>query len=53
MEKEKREVRKSQTATKKFFFLLSLFLQKNLYFVRKHIWKKLVYIVTFILLFLA
>ena len=29
------------------FFYFYFFLQKNLYFVRKHIWKSLVYIVTF------
>ena len=29
------------------FFYFYFFIQKNLYFVRKHIWKRLVYIVTF------
>ena len=38
-------MRKSQTTA--FYF----FIQENLYFVRKHIWKNLVYIVTFALPF--
>ena len=29
------------------FFYFYFFIYKNLYFVRKHIWKSLVYIVTF------
>ena len=36
---------------KKLFFDLYFLMQKNLYFVRKHIWKNLVYIVTFVLKF--
>ena len=40
-------MRKSQTTAFYFYF----FIQENLYFVRKHIWKNLVYIVTFALRF--
>ena len=43
-EKEKRTMRKSQTAVINIFFLL-------LCFVKKHIWKNLVYIITFVLQF--
>ena len=40
-------MRKSQTTAFYFYF----FILENLYFVRKHIWKKLGYIVTFTLPF--
>ena len=40
-------MRKSQTTAFYFYF----FIQENLYFVIKHIWKNLVYIVTFALQF--
>ena len=46
-DKEKRKIRKSQTTA----VLLLLFYIENSYFVRKHIWKNLVYIVTFALSF--
>ena len=42
-------MRKSQTTAFYFYF----FIYENLYFVRKHIWKNLVYIVTFALPFFS
>ena len=44
-EKKKREMRKNQTTAFYFYF----FIQENLYFVRKHIWKNIVYTATFAL----
>ena len=46
-DKEKRIIRKTQTATINIFVLL-LFHVKKSYFVRKHIWKNVVYIETFV-----
>lgn len=37
------KVKQQQSVCFKFYF----FIQKNFYFVRKHVWKKVVYIVTF------
>ena len=52
IEKEKeKKMRKSQTTINIFLFLL--FCSKNLYFVRKYIWKNLLYFVTFLLQFLC
>ena len=52
-EKEKQKMRESQTTVILFFFYIFLhfFIQKNLYFARKHIWKNLVDIVTIVLQF--
>ena len=47
-EKEKQKMKKkNQTATTNIFYSY-FFTWKNLYFIRKHIWKNLVYIVTFV-----
>ena len=46
-EKEKRKMRKRQKITINIFIPL-FFISKKLYFVTKHIWKNLVYIVTFV-----
>ena len=45
-------MRKCQTAAIHIFYFY-LIIQKNLYFVRKHIWKNLIYAVTFVLQFFA
>ena len=47
--KEKRKMGKTQRTTIVFYFYF--FIQKNLYFVKKCIWKNLVCIVTFVLQF--
>ena len=51
-EKENRKMRKSQTTTINKFFTFTFNIEKFI-FVRKHIWKNLVYIVTFVLVFSA
>ena len=48
-EKEKRKIRQSQITIN--IFLLLIFYIKKLHFARKHIWKNIVYIVTFVLQF--
>ena len=44
-------MRKSQTTTINIYFYFYFFIQKDLCFVRKHVWKNLVYVVTFIIQF--
>ena len=52
MKKEKVEkMRKSQTTRANIFLLLIFYTEKFCYFVRKQIWKNLVYTVTFALQF--
>ena len=48
--KKKRKRRQSQITTINIILLL-IFYIKKLYFARKHIWKNIVYIVTFVLQF--
>ena len=42
--KEKRKARKDQTTILNIFFTFTFFVQKNLYCVRKYIWKNLIFI---------
>ena len=44
-------MRKSQAKKNKYFFHFFLLIKKSLYFVRKDIWKNLVYTVIFVLKF--
>ena len=51
IEKRERKTENEKTSNNnKYFFTLTFYIE-NLYFVRKHIWKNLVYIVTFVLQF--
>ena len=53
LKKEKKtKMRKNQKTTiNNFFFYFYFFILKILYFVRRRIWKNLVYVVTFVLQF--
>ena len=49
----KRNNEKKSNNNNKYFVVFTFFIQKNLYFVKEHIWENLVYIVTSVLQFLS
>ena len=44
-------MKKTPSNNKEFFFYFYFFIQKNMHFVRKHVSKNLIYIITFMLQF--
>ena len=46
-------MKKTPSNNKEFFFYFYFFIQKNMHFVKKHVSKNLIYIITFMLQFFA